>query len=169
MDTGNLALHSDISVAHNHRVQHSVGAAIRAVRKADPFWNQAELATRANVAISTVVNIEKGRNFERDTLLKVVKALEEKDHEQRLQALITQSTPSISTDLVAAGQTSATGVAGMMSDPEDPNFQTVRQLFYAAKALGPDAEEQFMRRVLNLRRTRATGGKEPHVKKARRR
>jgi len=164
-------LHSDISVSHNLPVQHSVGAVIRAVREAEPFWNQTELAQRADVAISTVVNIEKGRNFEQDSLRKLVAALKEKDRDRRLQALVAPEPPRTAistTDLVAAGRNIATGVAEM-PDAEDPDFQLVRAIYIRTKALGPGEHEEFMRRVLAAGNVRRVEGKERHVKKARRR
>jgi predicted transcriptional regulator len=134
------------------------------------------LARRAGIALDTVVRVEKGRNFEQDTLLKIVAALKDKDHDHRLQAVAVRGIPSgsrVSTadDLVAAGQRSATGV-GEMSDLEDPDFQLVRAIYHRTKALGPGEHEEFMRRVLaagNTGTLRRPPGKERSLKKARRR
>ncbi len=55
-----------------------------------------------------------------------------------------------------------------MSDVEDPDFQLMRAIYHKMRALGPEEQDAFMRRVLAAGHVRVSR-KERSVKKARRR
>jgi hypothetical protein len=73
-----LAFATDIYVCQNARVFANLGHTIRALREADPWWSQHQLAENADVSIYTVVRAEAGKNLRFSNLSKIASALQQK-------------------------------------------------------------------------------------------
>lgn len=94
----------DISVWQNGAMQLSVGAAIKARRKARG-WNQEALGQAAGVNTETVNRAEMGANVTVDTLLKITRALgveleitlrDPQGHAQTVRDVLPNMTPAVS-------------------------------------------------------------------------
>lgn len=55
-----------------------LGRSIRALREADPWWSQQDLAEKADVSLDTVVRAEAGKNLRFANLTKLASALKTK-------------------------------------------------------------------------------------------
>lgn len=56
-------------------VKKELGALVKAIRK-QRGWSQSQLATSLDVSRTTIQNLELGRNFTIDTILKVLKEMD---------------------------------------------------------------------------------------------
>jgi transcriptional regulator with XRE-family HTH domain len=74
----NTRLMTDICVWQDGPVFTDLGQSIRALREADPWWSQQELAEKSDVSIYTVVRAEAGKNLRFANLTKIASALKKK-------------------------------------------------------------------------------------------
>lgn len=138
----------DICIWQDAPVFPDLGQSIRALREADPWWSQHELAEKADVSIYTVVRAEAGKNLRFANLAKLAAALKQKTGQDVLGNSLSTADKRLNgesgSSIVTPSSTIPTRTEG------SPMREHVDQLLGALGQVPPTERQEFVDEVSNL-------------------